>query len=99
MKSKLIEAVVSFCLGVSLVFSFFISAFLFFYFFHFGFFISVLSSLFGFMFGLVFVAFFEGLSMLQDMLVEKKRQTVLMESMLAELKKENKTADAELSDN
>ena len=51
------------------------------------------------MFGLVFVAFFEGLSMLQDIVVEKKRQTVLMESILAELKKENKTADAQLSDN
>lgn len=99
MKSKLIEALVSFCLGVSWVFSFFLSAFLFFYFFHFGFFISLVSALFGFMFGLVFVAFFEGLSMLQDIVVEKKRQTALLESMLGELKRDEKTADAQLPNN
>ena len=51
------------------------------------------------MFGLAFVAFFEGLSMLQDIAIEKKRQTSLLESILGELKRDEKTADAQLPNN
>ncbi|MCI4399541.1 MAG: hypothetical protein JHC37_03160 [Campylobacteraceae bacterium] len=95
MRQKYLEILISFCLGVSWALSFGLAAYLFSHGLQAGFFTAFVLALVGLAFGFLFVAFFEGLSMLQDILLEKKEQTRLLREMLSKLKK---PSDEKISD-
>lgn len=85
MRQKYLETLISFCIGVSWAVSFFISTYLFMHALPLGVFVALILALAGLAFGLVFVAFFEGLSMLQDIALEKKEQTKTLKKILESL--------------
>jgi len=99
MKQKYLESLISFCLGVSWVLAFTLGAYLFSYGLHAGFFSAILLFILGVSFGFLFVAFFEGLSLVQDIAVEKKEQTKLLKEILAQMSASKKSADEEISNN
>ncbi len=93
MKQKYQEILVSFCLGISWVLSFWIATYLFLYGFQTSFFTAVVYGIAGLSIGLLFVAFFEGLSLLQDIAAEKKEQTKTLKDILAALSSDEKISD------
>lgn len=99
MRQKYLEALISFCLGVSWVLSFALGTYLFMHGLSVGFFSAILLFLLGLSFGFLFVAFFEGLSMLQDMVLEKKEQTKLLREISAKMSAKEESADETISNN
>lgn len=85
MRQKYLETLISFCLGVSWTLSFFLATYLFMHALSSGFFMAAVFGLLGLACGFVFVAFFEGLSMLQDITLEKKEQTRTLKKILESL--------------
>jgi hypothetical protein len=99
MKQKYLESLISFCLGVSWVFSFTLGAYLFMHALPVGVFSAILLFVLGVSFGLLFVAFFEGLSLLQDIAAEKKEQTKLLREISAKMSAPKESADEEIPNN
>lgn len=99
MRQKYLEALISFCIGVSWVFAFSFAAYLFTHGIQLGFFSAFLLFILGLSFGLLFVAFFEGLSLLQDIASEKKEQTKLLRDILAKMSAPKESADENLPNN
>lgn len=99
MRQKYLESLISFCLGVSWALAFIFGAYLFMYGLSIGLFSAVLLFVLGVSFGLLFVAFFEGLSLLQDMAAEKKEQTALLREILAKMSASKESVDEKISNN
>jgi hypothetical protein len=99
MRQKYLEALISFCIGVSWVLSFVFAVYLFTHGLQLGFFSAVLLFILGLSFGLLFVAFFEGLSLVQDIAVEKKEQTKLLRDILAKMSTPKESADENILNN
>lgn len=99
MKQKYLESLISFCIGVSWVLSFSIGIYLFLHGLAIGFFTAVLLFILGLSSGFLFVAFFEGLSLLQDIAAEKKEQTKILKDILSKLQASKESADEEISNN
>lgn len=99
MKHKYLEALISFCIGVSWVLSLSLGAYLFMHGLSVGLFSAILLFVLGLSFGLLFVAFFEGLSLVQDIAAEKKEQTELLREISAKLAVSKESADEKISDN
>lgn len=99
MKQKYLESLISFCLGVSWVLSFTLGAYLFMHGLSVGLFSAILLFVLGVSFGLLFVAFFEGLSLLQDIAAEKKEQTNLLREISAKMSVSKESADEEIPNN
>jgi len=99
MKQKYLESLISFCVGVSWVLSFMLGAYLFMHGLQVGFFSAVLLFILGVSFGFLFVAFFEGLSMLQDIAVKKKEQTKILKDILAKMSAPKESADEQIPNN
>ena len=99
MRQKYLAALISFCIGVSWVLSFTLAMYLFTHGLQVGFFTAVLLFILGLSFGFLFVAFFEGLSLVQDIAVEKKEQTKLLRDILAKISAPKESADENLPNN
>lgn len=99
MRQKYLEALISFCIGVSWVLSLFFGAYLFLHGLSVGFFTALLLFVFGFSVGLFLVAFFEGVMLLGDMAAEKKEQTKILRDILSKLGDERGLLDDKISNN
>lgn len=99
MKSKYLETMISFSIGVSWALSFALGAYLFTVGLSFGLVTAVLLFFIGFCSGFLFIGFFEGLSMLQDITVEKKEQTKLLKEILDTLTASKESADEKIPNN
>jgi len=99
MKQKYLSALISFCIGVAWVFSFTLGIYLFAYGISIGFLTAIFLFFLGISCGFIVVAFFEGISMIQDILVEKKRQTAILESILERVAKKECDNSEKVSDN
>lgn len=99
MRQKYLESLISFCIGVSWVLSFCIAIYLFLHGLTIGFFTAVLLFIIGLSSGFLFVAFFEGLSLLQDIAAEKKEQTKILKDILSKLSAPKEPVNEEISNN
>ncbi|MGE4399271.1 MAG: hypothetical protein AB7D29_07080 [Campylobacterales bacterium] len=99
MRQKYLESLISFCIGVSWVLSFSIGIYLFLHGLTISFFTAVLLFILGLSSGFLFVAFFEGLSLLQDIAAEKKEQTKILKDILSKLPASKESTDEEIPNN
>ena len=100
MKFSYPESVVSFFIGVSWIIAISLGVLFFMYSLALGIVSAILSSLVGLTIGFLFVAFFEALSLLQDIALQSKRQTALLEKLLTSLNdKTSSTQHETISDN
>ena len=99
MRQKYLEILISFFIGLSWSVSVFLAAYLFFIGLHFGLLAAIFLGFLGACVGMLFVAFFEGLSLLQDIAAQKREQTKLLNEILSKLSSEKKPSDEEIPNN